>query len=234
MSAKAIIHRLRWKVIKSFVNVGTEFAGINLRNVQKAPPHVKRKIKKYYDIISAQTDMPFHKYKSSSKNIKIANKETGRTNLKGMKYALIPTSGEKVRIRIKKGKMTVAASNGLMRYSFIEFDPKGLIKNAAKEVISKVKNKKNTFFTIANGHYEMFREVHSDVSALVESVQGLMTQYNNPEANNYAPNWLRGAYEYKVKKQKDITDYQRRKSDAHKQARKKRKARRRRLRNRSF
>lgn len=229
MSAKAIIHRLRWNVIKSFVNVGTEFAGVTARNVHKSSDYVKRKLKKYYEIISAQTDMPFHKYRSTKQNIKIANKETGRTNLRGMKYALIPTSGEAVKIRIKKGKMRVSSAKGGLSYSFLAFDRDRLVTNHKREIRRVVKNKPNTFFTIANGHYEMFREVHSKVDSLSESIEGLMLKYNDPGANNYAPNWLRGVYEYKVKGRKSIVEYQRRKSEAHKLASKKRKNRRRRL-----
>lgn len=111
---------------------------------------------------------------------------------------------------------------GPVQYNVVLFDQLKLIDNAEKEVRRVLKPQPKTFYTIANGHYEMFHQILGDVETVVKSVERLMLKYNDETKNNYAPNWLRGVYQYKVQKQGDISEYAIRKSKIKAQGKRKR------------
>lgn len=194
------IHAQRLKDIRAFVN-------FNYDARKPFTKYQKSKIKKYHDEINALTARPYQVYKPRKKDrLKQAQQfAQHEKNLPGLKVAFIPTDGvSPVKLRFNK-KGEISAVSEYVTTRIIKLDTDALLKDAAKHVASRIKNRVENSYTVLAGRYEI--PVGLTKATLPNYVEKLTTKYNKEKGNSYHGNWLHGVAAHQFTNQANFSEY---------------------------
>lgn len=214
------IHIDRLKAIRPFVEFNYNINSIKKGNLSA---YDKRKIKEYYDAISAATAQPNYAYKPRNKaHRKAALEYANQADLKQLKTVFIPVPRQGMKPELKFTKNGLVTKTGFVETRQISFNKFALIKDRQKEVKRVLEKfpEKYRRFTIQCGQYEYLAAA---VRSRVDSeVARLMERYGNEDKNNYFGNWLNGLYGYEFINQSTEGAYFAAKSRARKELQKQR------------
>lgn len=184
----------RFKTIKTYVNFK-----FDLR--KKLSDYEKRKIKKYFDGVTALTDRPHIVYRPRLINkLRAAQAFShGNYNYSGFVVAFVPTSNPDAKITInKKGVVSLKSKN--ISTGYIPLNPQKLAVSPVDEVnLAISKNKKYKRYRVAAGTFKIDATFSADTVA--DYVAQLTAEYDNHA------DWLHGLYGYNFSGQKDFTDF---------------------------
>lgn len=224
LSAKQL-HSARLKTIRPYVSFNYDLR-------KPLTTSAKKKIKQYYDEVTALTNRPFQVYRPRSRaHLHEAQAfAQHEKNLPGLKVAFLPSDGShKIKVRFTKKGIRAKTKNVII--TDVKLSVRQLLLNPEKHVNERIAGNPAKQFTIQAGRYEIPRPYLPETVA--KGVSRLVAAYSDKESNHYFGRWLHGlkAYEfaeqgtlqeYLIEKQKSIRDAKRkRKAAARKRARKK-------------
>lgn len=176
----------------------------------------KRKVKRYFDEISALRNRPNQIYRARkpSNLLKAQQFAQHRHKLPGLKVAFVPTNG-KERVKLRFNKTGVIAKSESVTQTKINFSKRALAGDTAAYVQRKIAGTPATGFTIQAGEYEipipyLPQSLPTAVAKLVEQYGGanLETLEEDAEAfNHHWANWLFGVTGYVYDDQESFIEY---------------------------
>jgi len=206
----------RFQKIRKFVDFD-----FNLK--QQLTAYDKRKIKSYYDEVTALTARPNQIVKPrSEKRLKAVQRYAQHENkLRGLTVAFVPTNGrDKVTVKYaKNGK--VIFSTDFVDSMYIELEPEKLAEDSIAYVNQEIKTQAPNAkkFTIATAEYEIAGS-HSQAT-IGEEVSKLMAKYSaggtGYKGYNDASKWLGGVIGHTFKNQAEYKAYDKAKNAAKKE-----------------
>lgn len=173
----------------------------------------KRKVKQYFDEISALRNRPNQIYRARkpSNLLKAQQFAQHRHKLPGLKVAFIPTNG-KERVKLRFNKTGVIAKSESVTQTKINFSKKALIGDTQLYVANKIAGSPATGFTIQAGEYEipipyLPQSLPKAVEALVEQYGGKNIPDEEDRENHHWANWLFGVTGYVYEDQDSFIEY---------------------------
>ncbi len=193
------LHSDRLKRIRPFVNFNYDLR----KPLTKA---AKRKIKEYYDEVSALTNRPYQVYRPRrADHLKEAQEFAQHEKaLPGLKVAFIPTDGEN-KLKITFTEKGISAKSENVDTTRIRLSVSGLLRDPEAHVNERIKTYPQKSFSIIAGRYEIPASFTRET--IGKGVARYVTKYNNPDANNYFGNWLKGVTAYSFHNQSSLQEY---------------------------
>lgn len=188
-------------VIKPTSGFG-ERDGYRIKKPETLSRAQKAKITRYFNDLTAATKggyyYPFKARKPE--NLKIAKQFSGQNlNLPQMRYAFVPSSEGKPKIRIRNGELTITERD--ITKAFIPLNPARLAANPdyIKEQINRHAPRANIYSIMAGryeiiGHSKGFGPGGKD--EIIAAVKKIQAQYSDKNSHHYWGDWLLGLKAY--------------------------------------
>lgn len=209
------LHADRLKAIRSFVNFNYDLR-------KPLTPAAKKKIKHYYDEVTALTNRPYQVYRPRKR----AHLDEAQAfaqheqRLPGLKVAFLPSDGAH-RIKVRFTKRGIRAQTHNVVITDVKLSVRQLLIDPEKHVNARIAGNPAKQFTIQAGRYEIPRPYLPETVA--RGVSRLVAAYSDKESNHYFGRWLHGLKAYEFREQGTLQDYLIEKQHAIKSAKRKRK-----------
>lgn len=194
------LHSERLKKIRPFVKFNYDLR-------QPLTAAAKRKIKLYYDEITALTNRPFQVYRPRTTGRLRPAQEFAQHEkfLPELKVAFVPNDGSH-RFKLKFTRKGITASNRHVTQFKISLSTRALLRDAVGHVTARVRPHKTAkSFTIQAGRYEI--PASFDRSRIAHGVARFVARYNDESSNHYFGRWLHGVFAYTFHNQESLQQY---------------------------
>lgn len=193
------MHAQRLKAIRQYVNFDYDLR-------KPLSTAAKKKIKTYYDEITALTNRPYQVFRPRTRaHLQEAQAfAQHERNLPALKVAFLPTDGSS-KMRVKFTKRGIRAKTRNVVMTDVKLSVRQLLIDPEKHVNDRIQNNPAKQFTIQAGRYEIPQPYLP--TTVARGVARLVAAYSNKDSNHYFGRWLHGLKAYEFKEQGTLQEY---------------------------